>query len=245
MIDDKTIVYDEEVKGWTSFFSYEPELMTGLNGRFFSFSEGELYLHNSKNVPRNNFYGEQYSSKVSVIFNDDPSTEKMFKNIMLEGNKTWSVNLKTNLTEGSIFRDEFHKKKSRYFAYTRRNEDNKELSSFAANGIGVAESVVGNVLGFKSDINNSINIGDNVTQIQGEEPIEIGFIESIDRKNKSLSFGVYENPPSGSGFCYATKNARIEGDKIRGYYMRADLENIDIDFSELFAITSNTANSYV
>lgn len=245
MINEKTIVFDEEVKGWTSFYSFDPELMTGLNGNFFSFSKGELYVHNSYNVPRNNFYGMQYSSKASVILNDEPSTEKMFKNIMLEGNKAWNVKLITNLTESSIFKSEFDKKKSRFFAYTRRNENESDLSSFSANGIGVASGIIGDTISFNSDISDVVNVGDKVTQMQGGEPIEIGFIESINYTNKSLSFGSFDNPPSADGFCFASKDPRIEGGKIRGYYMRVDLESDDTEFAELFAVTSNTANSYV
>lgn len=244
MINEKTIVFDEEVKGWTSFFSYEPEFMTSLNGKFFTFKGGELWLHNSKNTPRNNFYGDQFTSKVAVVINENPSTEKMFKNIMTESNKTWNIKLKTNLTEGEIFKDEFEKKKSRYFAYTRRNEDTTDLTSFAANGIGNSQSIIGDVITF-TRMNDLISVGDKVTQIQNGVAVVIGTISSINWLDKSLSFGAFDNNPLVGDFCYATKNARVEGGEMRGYFMRVDMENDDTDFSELFAVTSNTAESYV
>ncbi len=241
---ENTITFDEEVKGWTSFFSFVPEFMVGLNGKFFTFRNGDLWQHNSKSVPRNNFYNEQFTSKVGLVLNDNPSTEKMFKNIMLEGNKSWKVSLKSNLTEGSIFKDEFQNKKSRWFAYTRRNEDAADLSSFSANGIGNVQNIVGTEI-FFNKISDMICVGDKLTQMQSGIAVEIGIIQSIDPQANTLSFGAFDNTPALSEFCYATKNARVEGGEMRGYFMRADLENDDTDFTELFAVTSNTADSYV
>lgn len=243
-MEQQTLTFDETINGWTSFFSFIPEFMAGLNGRFFSFRDGELWLHNSKNVPRNNFYGEQFISKVSVVLNENPSTEKMFKNIMLEGTKPWKVDLKSNLSKGVIFREEFEKKKSRWFAYTRRNEDTQDLTSFAANGIGNITDIVGNTLFFRS-VSDMICVGDKLTQVQSGEQVDIGIINMIDRATGEIHFQEYDNAPALNEFCYATKHARVEGGEIRGYYLRVDLESDDTDFAELFAVNSNTAESYV
>ena len=242
MINDKTIAFDEESKGWTSFFSYEPELMAGLNGKFFSFKDGELYQHNSRNVPRNNFYGVQYTSKVSVVFNENPSTEKMFKNIMLESNKAWSVKLDTNLGTGEIFKSEFEKKKSRFFAYTRRNEDESNLTSFSTNGIGISRSITLNTIAF-TFVNDIISIGDKLNQMQSGVPVELGIVQAA--TPTSITVSAFANAPSVGDFCYATKNSRVEGGELRGYYMRANLESDETDFSELFAVTTSTVESYV
>lgn len=241
---ESTVTFDEEVKGWTSFFSYLPEFMTGLNGKFFSLRNGDLWQHNSKNVPRNNFYGEQFTSKVSLVLNDDPSVEKTFQNIFLEGNKTWAINLNSNLAEGSIYRSEFQKKKSRFFAYTRRNEDAKDISSFGTYGIGNTTDIIGSTIFFRN-INDMVCIGDKLTQMQSGIPIELGVIENIDRLTGEVTLSSLENQAALNEFCYATKYARVEGGNIRGYYCRVDLENDDTDFTELFAVNSNATESYV
>lgn len=241
---EKTLTFDEDVNGWTSFFSYLPEWMQGLNGRFFSFRNGDIWQHNSPAVPRNNFYGEQFTSKVSLSLNDAPSTEKMFKNIFLEGNKKWEARLNTNLTDGVIFKDEFQQKQSRFFAYTRRNEDATNLTSFSTNGIGNIQEIVGNTIRFNK-INDLLGVGDKLTQMQSGIAVEIGIIDSIDKATGFVGFTSFANAPALTEFCYATKNARVEGGEIRGYFMRVDLENDDTDFAELFAVNSNTAESYV
>ena len=40
-----TITYDEINKGWTSFHSYEPEWMERLGNRFYTFKNGNVYIH--------------------------------------------------------------------------------------------------------------------------------------------------------------------------------------------------------
>lgn len=241
---EKTIKFDEEVNGWVSFYSFLPEFMAGLNGKFFTYKNGDLHKHDSLDVPRNNFYGEQFTSKVSVVLNDAPSTEKMFKNIMLEGNSPWDIVLTSNLTNGTISKEEFEKKKSRYFAYTRRNENEADISSFSTNGIGVSTGVNATSIIF-TRVNDMICIGDKLTQMQSDIPVEIGIITGIDKTTGEVSFAAFDNQPSIGDFCYASKSARIEGGEIRGYYLRVDLENDDEEFAELFAVTSNTAESYV
>lgn len=176
--------------------------------------------------------------------NDAPSTEKMFKNIFLEGNKKWKTTINTNLSDGVIYKDEFQQKQSRFFAYTRRNEDDSNLSSFSTNGIGNIQEVVAATVRFNS-INDLLGIGDKLTQIQSGIFVEIGIITSIDKATGFVGFSSFANTPSVAEFCYATKNARVEGGEIRGYFMRVDLENDDTDFTELFAVNSNTAESYV
>jgi hypothetical protein len=250
---ENTLTFDEEVNGWTSFHSYDPEYMVSLNGKFFSFKNGDLFLHNSKNVPRNNFYGNQFTSKVGVIFNDNPSTEKMFKNIMLEANKLWKVILKTNLTEGNISKEEFRKRRSRWFAFTRRNEDTQDMTSFNSHGIGNAIDVDDNKVYFSTHFQDtSVSVGDKVMQIQNDVPVHIGNVlyknrTSDERYGGQIVMDRNETNPMAvvDGYCYAVKESRIEGGEIRGYFLRADLENDDTEFAELFAVTSNTAETYV
>jgi hypothetical protein len=65
--------------------------MTKLNNRFFSL-KWAIVLHNDETNPiRNNFYGVQYGSKITTVINEANSEDKIFKNIVLEGNKPWNV----------------------------------------------------------------------------------------------------------------------------------------------------------
>ena len=163
---DYTVVYSESSKGWTSFRSYLQESGVSLNNEYYTFKGGEMYLHNS-NEDRNNFYGLQYDSYVSIILNQQPSVVKSFSTIGYEGTKQritqdlenssyadnyprdgWYVSdMKTNLQEVSNL--EFVSKEERYFSQikgvttiwkedgTAGNIDPKE---FSFQGIGNALS---------------------------------------------------------------------------------------------------------
>ena len=80
-----TTTFDERVKGWTSFHSFSPDFMIGMNNQFFTFKNGDLYIHHEDEENHNTFYGEKYPSKVSVMFNDNPSDIKVVKSLTIEG----------------------------------------------------------------------------------------------------------------------------------------------------------------
>ena len=94
-----TVTYDEGVQGWTSLFDYEPSQIisirnkmytTGIKTQGFGNVQG-LFEHYSLNVPRGQFYGEDYNSTVTVIFNPEPTRSKTFSTINYEGANGWFV----------------------------------------------------------------------------------------------------------------------------------------------------------
>ena len=95
---DLTVSYSENSKGWTSFFSYIPEQMVGMNNFFYSFKGGNIYQHNT-NALRNNYYGVQYMSQIKSVFNEVPLENKVFKTLNIEGENAWTATLETDLPE--------------------------------------------------------------------------------------------------------------------------------------------------
>jgi len=79
-----TVSYSLKAKGWVSFRSYTPEQGISLNNEYYTFKGGQLYIHHDNEV-RNNFYGTQYNSSVTVVFNDMPETVKSFGSLNYEG----------------------------------------------------------------------------------------------------------------------------------------------------------------
>jgi hypothetical protein len=51
-----TWVYSDDSNGWLGRITFNPEDMCRVNGKFFSFKNGEVYEHNQSNN-RNTFYG--------------------------------------------------------------------------------------------------------------------------------------------------------------------------------------------
>ena len=131
----KTLAFDESVLGWTSFFSYRPNYMTSLINGFYSFFNGEIYLHNTGNYAT--YYNITSDSTVKLVLNSKPSVVKNFKTINYEGNDGWQLQsfisssgdqslsitpfLTSNLStlaglESNIFALNFKRKENKFFA---------------------------------------------------------------------------------------------------------------------------------
>lgn len=97
--DVTTVSYSENSKGWVSFKSFIPERGTSLNNNYYTFRNGRMYIHHydqRSNVAADNnpddtalkcnlFYGEQFTSSITPIFNDVPSAVKSFTTLNYGG----------------------------------------------------------------------------------------------------------------------------------------------------------------
>tara|TARA_R100001463_G_scaffold6257_2_gene20626 strand:+ start:7220 stop:8827 length:1608 start_codon:yes stop_codon:yes gene_type:complete len=137
-----TTSYDEDVRGWTSFFSYKPTYVVSLGSNFYSFNSGELWRHHDGNKYAY-FYNEVDSngtpiaqdSYVTLVLNTQPSVVKNFKTLNYEGNNGWELDsmiasssdqtlpitkyeFKNNLAdlETQFWSNSFKKKENKFFA---------------------------------------------------------------------------------------------------------------------------------
>ena len=159
----KTISFSEKVTGWTTFQSFIPEDGLSINNEYYTFKNGDLYKHHS-NPTRNNFYGQQFDSSVSLVFNDDAATVKSFATINYEGSEAritssltdgeyYNLNSKTGWYVDSIVTDlqncdnlEFVDKEGKWFSYIQGATTtlaNLDESEFSVQGIGVVAVVTG------------------------------------------------------------------------------------------------------
>lgn len=243
-----TVTFDEKVKGWTSFHSFFPNFMIGMNNEFFSFNGGDLYLHDSDEVPRNTFYGVQYPTKVSVMVNDSPQEIKELKAISLEGNYSWEslitayISNVDDFTRSSISSVEFVQKEGIWYAYARRNENPNNYDSKSTYGIGVVQSILGNII-VVNGYSSSLTADDLV--VKGEDLSIAGTVVS---SNTVKGVTTIELTSVGSlivgDFIIGKKDSRIEGGNLRGYTMRIDLEVDQDDKVELFAVNSEVIKSF-
>ena len=90
-----TLSFDEDVLGWTSFFTYKPNFINSLKSNMYTFKNGLLWKHHVGNY--GSFYvgsGAEHiveSSTVKLILNSQPSTVKNFKTINYEGATGWEL----------------------------------------------------------------------------------------------------------------------------------------------------------
>lgn len=87
----QSISFDELKNGWNTYLSHLPEAY-GISGQIIvSFKNGQVWVHESSNVPNANFYGVQHDCEVDIVINKYPKATKLFMNIELQSNKKfWS-----------------------------------------------------------------------------------------------------------------------------------------------------------
>ncbi len=86
-----TLSYDTSTNGWTSRYSYDPNNSFSIKNNFYTTNSGKIYQHYSQSNNRANFYGVQYASTITTIFNSNPSSSKTFRTVNFEGNSNWSL----------------------------------------------------------------------------------------------------------------------------------------------------------
>lgn len=65
--------------------------LTSLSLSFCSFMGGNVYLHNSNDVPRCTLFGEKKDMKVGIVVNEQASLVKIFDSLGIHTDGTWEV----------------------------------------------------------------------------------------------------------------------------------------------------------
>ena len=133
----QTLAFDEDCTGWTSRFSFKPDLSGSLRNNFYTFKNANIWKHyadpTTTLVNYCNFYGTQYDASVTLIFNPEVSMSKNFNTLNYEGSTGWALEAlysnsdiaipieKTvnanNLAalENQLFTNNFKRKENKYF----------------------------------------------------------------------------------------------------------------------------------
>ena len=238
-----TLTFDEKINGWTSFHSYQPEMMVNLNNDLYSFKNGQLHLHNSNENQRNTFYGQSYNTEIEFVSNEGPSEVKIFKTIEIEGDsKDWDVTVATDIESGHVNKADFENKEGFKYSYIRRNasdEVNTELLS--VQGVGNLTSSSGNTYSFAS-VPNNVSIGDVLYFSSGGSYTKIGVISA--KNNTTITTVSSLSTPSNGDFIFVAKNSVAESYGLKGYYASIRLTNNGTSPVEVFAVNSEVSKSF-
>lgn len=251
--------------GWTSFWSYIPEAMAGMNGRFFSFKGGNLYKHDM-NASRGTFYGVHYPSRIRFVFNDNVGENKLFKTISIEGNAPWSVLATTDIqATGVINSDWFVKKEGSFFAFMRNDGDvpmeSEQYPLRSITGIGQSVLVSGTTtkqvdfsLSPLVDIGSVVSIGDQLyfMELPDTTVKYAGVITGISRDYPNdenyiqVDTGVAgaQSITTNNALYLVGKNSIAESNGVVGHYCIVEMENQSTSEVQLFLVSSEFMKSY-
>jgi hypothetical protein len=261
-----TLTYSDQVEGWVSFYSYEPDWMIGMNNYFYTFKGGNLYRHNVNSI-RNQFYGVNFSSMVKSVFNDVPLENKLFKTMNIEGDDAWAATMITDIqNSGFIEYDWFEKKEQSYYAFVRNSGTTpanvSEYALRSLSGIGKSTNTSGpaNALVVSFSINPLVSIGSIVSV--GDllyyslppysAPVLCGQITAV---NQNYPLGINEIivdttitggdiPPITDAYFLFIKSAEAESHGVLGHYCVFELTNENQDKVELFAVETEVMKSF-
>lgn len=245
-----TLTYSPKNDGWTSFWSFIPEWIQGMNSRLYTFDGGNLHVHGT-NTTRNNFYGSQYTTKISGVFNDDLYNIKHFKTLSLESKQGWDSTLNTDLDEGFIDADWYSKREGEMYAFIRRASADLSLDQRNTLGVGAIKSVAlvaGTVYNYVVDFlyGSSIHEGDTLYTLVGSTLTNVGVVETVTKSATQTTFRVDTagaSVASPAEYLMCIKDSVAESYGHKGYYMAYELENDSTTEVELFSIGSEVFKS--
>jgi len=243
MATNYTLTFDEKVRGWTSFHSFYPEYMVNMNNEFFTFKDGQIYVHNQQEGARNTFYGEAGNTEVEFVMNESPSDVKILKAISLESNdKTWDATITTDLDQGHINKESLEDKEGLNYAYIRRNSNaDIDTSLLSVQGIGEMSSLNSNTLTF-GYMPNNICVGDTAYYMVNDEYVKIGLIDTL--TGDTLIIDSLFSVPNPGDFIFCVKNSIAESYGLKGYYASLRLTTESTDPCELFAVNTEVVKSF-
>lgn len=236
-----TITYSPKSTGWTSYHSYLPEWMVSMNNYLYSFKNGNLYKHNS-NTTRNSYYGVLYPSKITTIFNNEPSQTKSFKTIATNSTTAWDTDIVSDQGVGYIDASYYDLKEGTWYGYIRRPADNNDLSYTSAQGIGNVTTYAAGVLTFAFNMGDIISTGDKLYWLDGSTLRIIGTITAHNATTVTVS--VTGTTPTNGSFILYEKSPVAESSPTRGTYLTVEFTNADTDYTEMFMVTSDVFKSY-
>lgn len=251
-LNGETIAFKEQVNGWVTRKTFVPETGVSINGEYYTFQDGELWVHN--NPSRANFYGSQYDATITPIINDAPTSIKNFKTLSYEGNEGWVADVITDQQDGEV--KTWKKKEGIFFNYINglaTTWDNTaqsgalDTSEFSVQGLGVLTAPVSeptlNVfeITLPGNVNVSLQANDPVyyKDATDDKVYIIGKVSAINNGNMIVVINTYgAAKPEVGDFLFFAKDSVKNTSGIVGYYAEVLMTLSGSDPKELFAVNS-------
>jgi hypothetical protein len=233
VLDGFTVSYDAKSGFWNSFYSYIPERMGFIKNLFYTFKSGRMYIHET-NATRNNFYGVQYNTTLSVVSNINPSMVKTYESISLEGDAPWAATFSNSSQQSSVAVGAFEERERNYYAHI--NRDTLDSTSNYVS-IGAVSSVSGSDITMTSRINDiAFPIGGSIYKVSGGALVNTNLTVSGVSSRTAITANTSVTGISANDELLIVSSASIDGDPMRDSYIQVDLTNTDTTPVELYAV---------
>lgn len=243
-ITSTTVVFHEGSNSWIGYRSYTPNGYGAINYKFFSFSNG-MHEHNAGNN-YNTFYGTSYNSTLTPVLTDNPSEIMVLNAISTESNIAFDVtSLFTPMTTTSFDAARFELRERNYYADVPKAITTTNSKNSNVLGVGVVSASTTNTKTFSAGLAGlNIMVGDTLYNNTGTT--NLGAITAIDYDTNTITHTTGGGANLGLDFFYVVKNAKDEGEPIRGYAFRITLKQPDAvktSYMEIFAVNGHVSKS--
>ena len=243
-LNGKTLSFTEKVNGWVSFKSFLPENGVSLLNSYFTFKEGEMYMHN-ENLTRNTFYDASYRydtsstsnfepSTIKLVFNGEPDTVKDFKTISYEGDTGWTANtITTDKESGSV--PAFVEKEGKYFNFIKGAKINNDVDLLKTQGLNVQGVGKPSTISLNSNVRSFTHTVTAVDIASNLDPKKWIINNSIDptATSKVIKF----NEKAASNVTGKTVDFYIHPQKTKGISWKLAAEDFTFSLTEPVAIS--------
>ena len=303
----KTIAFSHKGGFWKTRYSYTPTCYAAIDNVMITNNTGsdggdDLFWEHEVNSLHNNFYGEAFSSSLTIVSNQDPSAVKIFKALSLESNsRTWVGQASTHVHQNLDGANELQQGALQPFI-TKESNQYSELPRSITNSSSHIEYVCSleeiidngseayafsNASGWDVSVLNTPNVA-----ILGGSGSTALFVDSTNTSYYLTQFGegwgltefTADSPVSGAVYIYnynsddtitfaigtdittiglgglvsafggtgswgngiqlfSASDPAINGDPMRGQYLRLDLVNDSITPVETYAINVDFENT--
>ena len=129
------VTFSESNNAWTNLNNYEPDCLIESGMGYSAVKDGVTYTQETNDLYCNNF-GVQNKPSVTMIFNEESSTPKVFTNIQVEGNGSVFSNEITTPSgqESSIAEADFEEYQNQFFAPLLNDENTPNVIYPLING---------------------------------------------------------------------------------------------------------------
>ena len=122
-----TLGFNEYRNNYTTFYDYDPEWITSVEGNIISFKSGQLWIHDTT-ATYCNYFNTQYKPSLTLVFNDMQTIKKRYNTITMLSNVAWlsesAGDITTNLSQTSILQaTDFIRKDDKWHAAFKRDSN--------------------------------------------------------------------------------------------------------------------------
>lgn len=261
-----TVAYQPEVEGFTSFFSFDPEMMIGMNNYLYSFKNGQIWKHYINPV-RNTFYATDDASIVDITINNTPTEVKLFKTFSFDGNYpddvvsgAYTTYLNGREYDGEITSTEFTVKEGESYAFIRSTANSSYGTTLKDSGIGKLFSKQTATSPYSFTVYSPAQLTPPATKDGGSAYCDSLYVLNpstgvqtlvaslLTGFSQSGNFYTYyctafsNNPALGSNMVLS-KNIIVESFGLRGSYMNAQMTINTTEPVEIFSMSSEAIQS--